>query len=594
MRLTRRHATRRGPSTFSTLHRQRRLIGLSYRRLAVVSVVAFVSSVAQAGLLLIIVRTVTALTAEDESIDLSIGPLSLEGVSISQMIIAGFILLAISLAAELMTAWTLSRLQADAQRTVRRRLLAAFSAASFPSQLELSRGESTQLMLEHAGQSGMLVARAGQALSATIGFVTLVGSAVILSPIAASLVLAGIVVTIIALRPLAAWARRLGHRRVRRARLLSSRLLERLELNREVRAFGVTREANAVVNTEVDAVARIAGRLQFVLKSTAATSRLLAFALVLGILAFIDASGPANLASLTGAMLILLRSMTFGQSVQDHYQHLNAEIPVVVDLAEHRQRWLDSVAPEPLSVAAPSQVGDLELRGVHYAYPGGERVLHGIDLCIRAGGLTAMVGRSGGGKTTIMQILLRLREPTSGLVLAGNLPVNEIGLDWWTSHVAYVPQEPRLLAGSVTEAIRFHREHITDDQVRRAAEQAHIAGDIARLAAGYETDVGQLGENLSGGQRQRLAIARAIAGDPEVLLLDEPTSALDPRSEALIADTLATLRGHMTILVIAHRQRTVRDPDDVIVVENGRVVVPDESFADLARTASSSPVQPTD
>jgi ABC-type bacteriocin/lantibiotic exporter with double-glycine peptidase domain len=124
----------------------------------------------------------------------------------------------------------------------------------------------------------------------------------------------------------------------------------------------------------------------------------------------------------------------------------------------------------------------------------------------------------------------------------------------------------------VSDAIRFHREWITDDDVVRAAEAAHVADEIRSWPAGFDTQVGQMGEQMSGGQRQRIALARALAGSPELVLLDEPTSALDPRSERLITETLERLRGSMTLVVIAHRHATIERAGQVIEIEDGRVV----------------------
>lgn len=145
-----------------------------------------------------------------------------------------------------------------------------------------------------------------------------------------------------------------------------------------------------------------------------------------------------------------------------------------------------------------------------------------------------------------------------------------LSLEWWRERLAYVAQQPRLTSGTVSEAIRFHREGITHEDIRRAAARAHISDDIEAWPDGYETDVGQLGEGVSGGQRQRLALARALAGNPDVLLLDEPTSALDPTSERLIGQTLNSLRGEMTIVVIAHRFNTVERANRVLLINEGR------------------------
>ena len=179
----------------------------------------------------------------------------------------------------------------------------------------------------------------------------------------------------------------------------------------------------------------------------------------------------------------------------------------------------------------------LTLKNVCKAF-GENIVLDGIDLDIAEGEMVCLIGPSGSGKSTIMSLLLGLRHPTAGAVELDGVDTRSLSRDWWHRHVAFVPQESRLQSGTVREAIRFFRPWITDADVERAAKLARIGDEIEQWPAGYDTEVGQSGDRLSGGQRQRIALARALAGRPQLLLLDEPTSALDPTSEVLIREAL--------------------------------------------------------
>jgi ABC-type multidrug transport system fused ATPase/permease subunit len=147
----------------------------------------------------------------------------------------------------------------------------------------------------------------------------------------------------------------------------------------------------------------------------------------------------------------------------------------------------------------------------------------------------------------------------------------DIDDDDWTRICALVPQDPRLIEGTIAENIRFFRARITEDEIHRAAELAHLADAIHALPDGFETKLGARSQGLSGGQRQRLAIARALAGNPQVLVLDEPTSALDSASEELFRQTLHELRGRVTLVVIAHRPTTIDVCDTVITVDDGAI-----------------------
>jgi ABC-type multidrug transport system fused ATPase/permease subunit len=194
--------------------------------------------------------------------------------------------------------------------------------------------------------------------------------------------------------------------------------------------------------------------------------------------------------------------------------------------------------------------------------------LHDVSFQVADRESIGVVGPSGAGKSTLVQVLLGLREPDSGSYLVHEEPANSYSLEEWTRAFSYVPQEPRMLQGTVADNIRFFRS-LDDADVERAARLAYIHDDITAWPNGYQTPVAQ--RALSGGERQRLCLARALAGNPSVLVLDEPTSALDPRSESLVQETLAELNDRLTLFIIAHRFSTLRHCDRTIVLKDGRL-----------------------
>ena len=198
--------------------------------------------------------------------------------------------------------------------------------------------------------------------------------------------------------------------------------------------------------------------------------------------------------------------------------------------------------------------------------------LEGVSLTIGAGETVGVIGPSGAGKSTLVQLLLGVRDPTTGSVTVGGVDLTDVDRSWWTRRVAYVAQDALLFTGTVAENIRFLRDDIDDDALRRAAEQAHVLAEIEALPESFGTHLGERASQLSGGQRQRLSIARALVGRPELLILDEPTSALDVRSESLIRQTIADLHGETTVVIIAHRMSTLEMCDRLLVVEDGRLV----------------------
>ena len=187
------------------------------------------------------------------------------------------------------------------------------------------------------------------------------------------------------------------------------------------------------------------------------------------------------------------------------------------------------------------------------------------------GEIIGIVGPSGSGKSTLIQLLLRLREPTSGRILANGRDVRELDLDDWYRHVSFVPQDLHLFADTVAENIRFFREGIDDAANRTRGPTREPARRDHGVAARLRHAAGERGSAISGGQRQRLCIARALVTEPDILVLDEPTSALDVKSETLVRETLAGLAPRTTVFVIAHRLSTLSICDRIMVIRDGRM-----------------------
>jgi ATP-binding cassette subfamily B protein len=235
---------------------------------------------------------------------------------------------------------------------------------------------------------------------------------------------------------------------------------------------------------------------------------------------------------------------------------------------------------EPISIedsAAPVELGqvrgDIEFRHVNFEYNPGEPVLKDVSFQIPAGTSVAIVGATGAGKTSIISLLGRFYDVQNGAILLDGVDVRRVRQQQLRRHIGVVLQDAVLFSGTIAGNIRLLDESITDAQVRHAAEFVNAAGFIEALPDGYEHEVKERGTNLSVGQRQLLAFARAIAFNPEVLLvLDEATSSVDTETEALIQDALEKLMAGRTSIIIAHRLSTIRHVDRIIVLHKGRVV----------------------
>ncbi|MDO5757762.1 MAG: ABC transporter transmembrane domain-containing protein [Rhodobacterales bacterium] len=231
----------------------------------------------------------------------------------------------------------------------------------------------------------------------------------------------------------------------------------------------------------------------------------------------------------------------------------------------------DPAAPLPL----PSPVtGDIRFENVDFVYPARPDVpaLHEFDLHIRAGETVALVGPSGAGKTTVIQMLQRFYDPLAGRVLLDGVALSDMRRDTFRRVMALVPQDPVIFATSARENIRFGRLDASDAEVEAAARTAAAHEFIMALPEGYDSQVGERGVMLSGGQKQRIAIARAILRDAPVLLLDEATSALDAESERAVQLAVDKLAEGRTTIIVAHRLATVKKADRIVVMEDGRIV----------------------
>jgi ATP-binding cassette subfamily B protein len=239
---------------------------------------------------------------------------------------------------------------------------------------------------------------------------------------------------------------------------------------------------------------------------------------------------------------------------------------------------IDPIAPEPLRPAA----SDVRFERVTFAYAGAPPLFAGLDLSVPSGTRLGLVGRSGGGKSTLLRLLLRLMDIDQGRILIGGQDISRLRQADLRSLISYVPQAPAMFHRTLRDNIAFARPDATEPEIRQAAEAAYVTEFADDLPEGFDTMVGERGVKLSGGQQQRVALARAILRDAPILLLDEATSALDSESELLIQQALWQLMEGRTTLVVAHRLSTVARMDRLVVLDHGQIVE-QGAHADLLR-----------
>jgi subfamily B ATP-binding cassette protein MsbA len=213
----------------------------------------------------------------------------------------------------------------------------------------------------------------------------------------------------------------------------------------------------------------------------------------------------------------------------------------------------------------------LEFAGVHFRYDTGPEVLTDISLTVRRGEVLAVVGPSGGGKSTLLDLIPRFYDPTRGAVRLDGTDLRDLTMASVRACMGIVTQDVILFNDTVAANIAYGSDRADADRVRQAARMANAHEFVERLPEGYQTRVGQRGVLLSGGQRQRLAIARALMKDPDILIFDEATSALDTEAEQLVQEAIDRLMEHRTVIVVAHRLSTIQHADRIVVLEGGRI-----------------------
>lgn len=260
------------------------------------------------------------------------------------------------------------------------------------------------------------------------------------------------------------------------------------------------------------------------------------------------------------------------------FGNLYTQLVSAIGATERIQQILESeseVEIKPSEKVNPLHIrGDIQFNNVRFAYPSRPdvEILKGISFDVRAGSKIALVGQSGAGKSTIVQLLMKFYNPLAGDILVDGQNIQSFDITAYRRNIGIVPQEVILFGGTIRENISYGKAGATEEEIIRAAELSNSMEFIRSFPDGLNTVVGERGIKLSGGQRQRIAIARAILKDPRILILDEATSSLDAESEKLVQEALDHLMQNRTSVIIAHRLATVRDVDCIYVIENGKIV----------------------
>lgn len=279
-----------------------------------------------------------------------------------------------------------------------------------------------------------------------------------------------------------------------------------------------------------------------------------------------------------GVMVLLIQLVTMARQPVFSMSYMVDSAQRAVAGSRDYFRAMDELSEAETLPALPAEgpgrrrgPAGIELEQVSFGYAGGADVLHDLTFSIRPGEHIAFVGESGGGKTTLVSLLMRLYEPTSGAIRIDGADITSLPLEELRSGIGVVFQDPSLFSGTIRENIAYGSPAATDEDVAAAARSANAHEFVSRLPLGYDSPIGERGVKLSGGQKQRIAVARAMLKDAPVLVLDEATSSLDSRSERLVQEGLERLMADRTTLIIAHRLSTISAVDRIVTLKDGRV-----------------------
>ena len=543
----------------------RKLVSKYRGQMVLLALVSFAGALLEAFFLVIVTAVAMALAAGQESV----GPIMGHAIPVSMSLAVGAVVLVIRLGFNLVSVQISSSLTAKVTTDQRSILAHTYLRTSWAVQQAEPTGQLQVLLTSFVAAASNAVATLAIAVTAVLSLVAFLSTGLAIDPLSTVAVLFALTLVGAVLTPL--------RRRIRQRSYLAAladldfahTVSELGSLGLEMQTYGVQEQFAEGIDELAQKTIETQRRVQTLSGSLAPIYMSLAYAAVLGGVALLTVVGFDNLGVIGAVMLLMLRSLSYGQQLSTAAGALAAKAPYLDHIKKTVERYDDF--PATTGHLIPAGVTPLEAHDVDFAYSAERPALTSVSFRIDEGEVVGVIGPSGAGKSTLAQLLLGLRDPVRGSLCAGGVDLREVDRAWWGRRVAFVAQDAMLFTGTVAENIRFFRDGINDAALRKATTQANVLADIEALPNGFDTHLGERGSQLSGGQRQRLSIARALAGNPQLLVLDEPTSALDGQSEALIRDTLAGLKDRVTVVIIAHRMSTLDICDRIMVIEEGRV-----------------------
>ncbi len=543
-------------------------LGRCRRNLVTLSIASAVSGFAQSAVLFLLVNAAITLASDDDMFRGKGSALGHLALSVPEAVGAALGLVVVMVCMDLLAASLVARMASAAQTEARTQLLRDFLASSWDIQSKERQGHLQDLLTTHVDRVANGAAMLGMGTVALCNFAALMVAALVVQPLGTVVILGGTACLFLLLRPLASLTRSSARHQTEVNAEFAVQVSEVVRLAQEIRVFGAVGSVRSKADDTAKEAERSLVRTRFLIRALPSLYQATALALALAALVGVHLADMGEIAGLGAVVLFLIRGLSYSQQLQGVYQQSAEVVSYVNDLSHWQARYRQH--PVVSGAEHLPRVETIAFRHVSFAYGEDGNVLEAMDFGVQTGEAIGIVGPSGAGKSTLVQLLLRLRLPTSGMYLLNGRDAKDYTLEAVASQIAFVPQDPQLIRGTVGDNIRFFRD-LDADQIRRAARLAHLTEEIEAWNEGYDRVVGDGAHGLSGGQRQRLVLARALAGDPSVLILDEPTSALDARSDYLVRQSLTEVKDRLALFIVAHRLSTLECCDRIMVIEGGRL-----------------------
>lgn len=445
-------------------------------------------------------------------------------------------------------------------------------AASWPFLLRQKLGHIHNTLVRDVQSTSNLLEVVGQVIQSFTGLLMYLAVAINISPLITLATVVGGAVLLFIVRPFMRRMRESGDSMAKTEKEVSQFLSEHILGMKAVKASAAEASAFAHSRRLFEHMRKLYVRMAVVRSLSASLFQPFSIFFVI-ILFTITYNTPSfNLIAFAATLYLIQKIFTYLESGNNALASVNALVPYARNIEDfktmlerHEEAAGKGSAPFVFDRA-------IEFKNISLAYNEEVTALQEVNFVVDRGETVAFIGPSGAGKTSVVDLFLRLFEPTGGSILVDGKPLADIAGKEWREHVGYVAQDVFLLNGTIGGNIRFYHQGLGHEDIVVAAKQANIYDFVVSLKDGFDTVVGDRGVMLSGGQRQRVVLARALARKPALLILDEATSALDTESERLIQAAIKSLHGQVTVLIVAHRLSTVEAADKIVVLDRGRIL----------------------